>query len=202
VNKRGLFFCCCFLCLSVVSAQGGTAYPDIAVDDGHILRGAFTQTQVMQGFDRPLVSTGHFVLAPKRGIRWSVEAPFPSVVTITPDGLTQESNGTVTKLKTGNVPKLKEMYHLIQGVLEGNWQALGRYFTLRVGGDAAQWHVRLIPIKDEPGFPYAAIAVAGGRFVERVEMRNKSGDMETIDFSAIKPDTAPDDPDTLFTPTP
>jgi len=197
VNKRGLFFCLLFL-LVAGTARAETPYPDIAIADDRILLGAFTQTQAMQGFDRPLVSTGHFVLASRRGIKWNVEAPFPSVVTITPAGLTQESNGTTTSLRTDNLPKLKEMYHLIQGVLEGNWRELSGYFTMVVAADGRKWQVRLVPIKDEPGFPYATITVSGARFVERVEMHNKNGDTETIDFSDIQMDAAPEDFATLF----
>ncbi len=83
---------------------------------GQVLRGRFVQERHMRGFNAPLRSEGHFVLAPGKGLIWRAEKPFSVTTIITAAGLVQEAGGTETlHLPSAKLPFLSRLYDLLGG---------------------------------------------------------------------------------------
>jgi hypothetical protein len=160
--------------------------PYRGVQQGEVLRGRFTQERQIKGFDRPLASTGDFVLAPGLGLIWRTERPFAIVTVITAAGLVQEVGGTeTTRLAAARLPFLARLYDLLGGALSGDWHALGRQFEMTQHGDARQWELRLVPRAgaDPLAMPFRSITLRGGQFLDEVSIARLDDDSDRLVFS-------------------
>lgn len=191
------------LMVAVVTAQAhlvradavGTG-PTGAITGSSTLRGKFVQERRLQGFQAPLRSEGRFMLAPGRGLIWQTLTPFAVTTVITAAGLVQDSDGAETmRLPAARLPFLAKLYDMLGGALAGDWQALGREFTVVRSGDAAAWQVDLQPRTppDAASMPIRAIRIAGGRFVEQVDLMKEGGDSDSLRFTGQTLSTAPPD---------
>lgn len=180
---RSLLFVLIIMLPFLASADVGTGQTVIGPND--ILRGHFTETKHLQGFNGPLVTRGHFVVAPKYGLIWAIESPFPTTTVITPAGLVQRINDkNVMHLTAQKIPFLLHLYDALGGALIGNWKALEADFIVTQNGDEQNWEVTLVPRKaDNPAMPFSSITINGHRFVENVVMTKPGGDSDTLTFS-------------------
>ena len=156
------------------------------VAPGQVLRGRFTQERRIKGFDRPLISTGDFVLAPGQGLIWRTEHPFAIVTVITAKGLVQTVGGTeTTRLAATRLPFLARLYDLLGAALSGDWQALGTQFTVTRQGDAAHWGLTLVPHAgaDPLAMPFRSITLRGGTFLDEALIARLDGDSDRLAFS-------------------
>jgi hypothetical protein len=156
------------------------------VAPGEVLRGRFLQERQIKGFDRPLVSTGNFVLAPGMGLIWQTEKPFAIVTVITAAGLVQDVDGTeTTRLAAARLPFLTHLYDLLGAALSGDWQALGSQFQVTRHGDAKQWDLLLEPHAgaDPLTMPFRSITLRGSAFLEEVRIVRLDGDSDRLEFS-------------------
>ena len=166
MRRRGLLG----LAAAAVMRSAAAQAPFHRLQPGEVLRGRFTQERRMQGFDRPLVSSGDFVLAPGRGLIWRTERPFAIVTAITAAGLVQEAGGTETaRLAAARLPFLARLYDLLGGALLGDWRALGGPFEMTQRGDAAHWEITFAPRPgaDPLAMPFRSITLTGGHSLTR-----------------------------------
>ena len=153
----------------------------IGVDD--VLRGRFVELRHLNGFNGPMKSEGHFVVAPKQGLIWELEKPFPTTTVITPAGLAQSINGVnVMNLPSQKIPFMLHLYDTLGGALTGNWTALETDFIVTRGGDAQNWQMTLVPRTDNPAMPFSSINVSGHRFVDHVVLLKSDGDSDELTF--------------------
>ena len=166
---------------SLAAAADGPS-PGLAA--GQVLRGRFVQERHLKGFNAPLRSEGHFVLAPGKGLIWRAEKPFAVTTAITAAGLVQQAGGAETmRLPSSRLPFLARLYDMLGGALAGDWRALAGDFTVARSGDDKRWQVSLVPRNsDDLAMPFRSIAVAGDRFVEQVEMTKPDGDTDDLTF--------------------
>lgn len=147
-----------------------------------MLRGRFTQTRQLQGFTRPLVTTGGFALAPDRGLIWRAETPFAVTTVMSPVGLVQELRGTETfRLPAERIPFLGQLYTMLKGALAGDWSALDTDFVVTRSGDLAAWQATMTP-RGQPSavMPFQAITATGGCFVDAVDLLKPGGDTDRL----------------------
>jgi hypothetical protein len=160
--------------------------PYRGVKPGEVLRGRFTQTRQIKGFERPLVSAGAFVLAPGLGLIWRTEQPFAIVTVITAAGLVQEVGGTeTTRLAASRLPFLARLYDLLGGALSGDWHALGGQFEMTQHGDGGQWDLVLVPRAgaDPLAMPFRSITLRGREFLDEVLIVRVDDDSDRLVFS-------------------
>jgi hypothetical protein len=154
------------------------------LDPGQILRGRFVQTRTLQGFSRPLISEGRFVLAPGRGLIWRAEKPFAVVTLISSAGIVQQMQGSETlRLPAARLPMIGQLYDMLGGAMGGDWRALERDFTVARSGDEQSWQVVLTPRRaGNAAMPFTAINASGGCLVEAVELLKPGGDADRLRF--------------------
>ncbi len=159
--------------------------PEGGLQAGQVLHGRFVQERHLQGFNAPLRSEGHFVLAAGRGLIWQAETPFVVTTAISPAGLAQDVGGSQTmRLPAARLPFLSRLYDMLGGALGGDWRALEQDFTVERSGDAKAWRVVLTPRKgpDPVTMPFQSITVRGGRFVDAVRITKPDGDYDDLAF--------------------
>ena len=139
----------------------------------------------MAGFDRPLKTTGRFLLVPEGGLIWRVETPFPSVTVITRSGLLQKTEGgEATRISAAKLPLLARLHEFLTGALRRDMSVLTQDFEIIREGDAGEWRLLLTPRpqNDALAKTLRAITLSGGQFLERASVERGNGDTEEIRF--------------------
>lgn len=195
------------LILAALAALPIPAGAVTTLSPGQILRGRFAQERHLRGFDAPLRTQGHFVLAPGKGLIWHAEVPFAITTVITAAGLVQQADGTETmRLPADRLPFLSHLYAMLSGALSGDWHALDPDFTVTRSGDTARWHADLTPRHpDATGMPFTHITVSGTQFVDQVHMDKPNGDSEQLTFqdqTLSQSPLSPEEATTLASPGP
>ncbi len=173
-----------FLFPSSIAFAANANAGQVVMGNSDILRGRFIEERNLKGFNGPMNSEGHFVVAPEHGVIWGVEKPFPTTTVITPSGLVQSVGGiNVMRLPAQKIPFMLHLYDMLGGVLAGNWKALETDFTVARSGDDQNWQVLLLPRRtDNPAMPFSSITVSGHQFVENVVLLKPDGDSDTLTF--------------------
>lgn len=187
--KKGFLILALLWCLGFATeACAETYYAPAALQPTEILRGQFTQTRRLTGFDKPLVSEGRFVIAPLQGLLWIAEKPFATVTVMTEAGLAQSRNGVRTMaVSAQKMPFVVQLYRMIGGVLKGDWSALQNEFALQQSGSPQQWTLRLVPRRaDNAAMPFQEIKVQGGLVVQDVVMQRPNGDTDALSFTDVQ----------------
>jgi hypothetical protein len=165
----------------VASATEPTAQ---AIDADHSLSGAFTLRRSLLGFDRPLVSTGAFTLAPAQGLFWETLQPFAGRMVLSKRGIFKlADDGSASLLASADQAAL--VATLMASVLGGDWDQLRATFTLSPLPSAGEgWGLRLQP---RPGAlldgMVSRIDVYGQQFVNSLLIEKTSGDQDQITLS-------------------
>ena len=101
--------------------------------------GSFIERRSVPGFPKPMVTEGFFRLAGDV-LRWEAARPFPSLMTVSPEGVVIEAAGERQTLSAAEVPAAGRIAELLTGVLSGRVEALREFFELRAreaGGTVA-----------------------------------------------------------------
>jgi len=153
----------------------------IQIDATKVLRGRFIEQHQLPGAQAPLTSSGHFIVAPARGLIWGIERPFPTTTIVTPNGAAQDIGGMAMKLPAKN---LRHLYDMVGGALAGDWNGLETDFEITSSGDGRHWQMTLTPRQnDKPKLSYARITASGGPFVENIVMTKADGSYDAFNFT-------------------
>jgi hypothetical protein len=153
---------------------------------GEVLRGRFKQERLLKGFDRPLISTGDFVLDHGLGLIWRTEQPFAIMTVITSAGLVQSIDGEeTTRLAAARLPFLARLYDLLGAALSGDWRALDKLFQVTRQGDPGHWEIVLEPHAgaDPVAMPLRSVTLRGGQFLDEAKIVRLDGDSDQLAFS-------------------
>ncbi|MBV9248977.1 MAG: outer membrane lipoprotein carrier protein LolA [Acetobacteraceae bacterium] len=169
--------------LLALAAQTATASETAQVHEGQVLRGHFMQERRMQGFAKPLRSSGTFVVAPGIGLIWHAEQPFEVTTIVTRAGLTQQLAGDeIMQLSAAKLPFLSRLNTMMSGALSGDWHALETDFSL---ARTAGGRVTLTPRRtdDLASGGILRIDASVGRFVEAVDIVRPNGESDHLGFT-------------------
>lgn len=162
------------------------------------LQGEFEQSKQVQGFKKPLLSRGDFVIARGRGVLWRTRTPFASELRLTRDQIrASQGSAPALQLDTQREPALRLVNEMMFALLGGDVAALSTLFQL--DGEllpAQAWRLTLTPRQAAWRQVLQSITLAGERHVREVRLTEASGDLTHIRFSALR-EVAPE-PATLF----
>ncbi|MBE0531781.1 MAG: outer membrane lipoprotein carrier protein LolA [Rhodospirillales bacterium] len=177
-----------FLLIGAANADPTTIQP------GDIVRGRFVQERHLQGFSKPLISEGRFVLAPGEGLIWTVQSPFAVTTVVTPAGLLQRAAGTESlRLPVSHAPMMSRLYQMLDAALSGNLGAMEIAFAVTRDGN----RLALVPLPNggTTAMPFQRLDIEVGQFVETVEIHRQEGDFDRIRFSDQRLSAGPLEPD-------
>lgn len=168
---------------SIAALAGDIATQTLAV--GQVLRGHFMQERKLAGFANPLKSSGSFVLVPGTGLIWRGEKPFANTTVISSDGILQIANNQVSlRLPASRLPGLSHLYVTLGAAVSGNIKPLQQTFSVTQQSGGAQWKIVLKPLHPENAAmsQIKSLVLAGGKFVDSVEIDKGGGDVDQITF--------------------
>jgi len=180
--------------LALLLLVGAADADPAAIRPGDIVRGQFVQERHLQGFSKPLLSEGRFVLAPGEGLIWTVQSPFAVTTVVTPAGLLQQAAGTESlRLPVSQVPMMSRLYQMLDAALSGNLGVLETAFAVKRDGN----RLTLVPLSNggTAAVPFRRLDIEVDRFVETVEIHRQEGDFDRIRFSDQRLSAGPLEPD-------
>ncbi|MDD0973669.1 outer membrane lipoprotein carrier protein LolA [Pseudomonas fontis] len=139
-----------------------------------VVKGAFIQEKHLRALPQPLVSKGHFVLTREHGLLWLLQTPVQQDVRLNANGIARRDAGRWQMLP-GSAAGTQQN-KLFFAVLQGDSSGLQRDFELNLQGSAEHWQLRLTPRSLLLKQIFTQINIDGGRFVERIELRETQGD--------------------------
>ncbi len=156
-----------------------------------VLRGEFEQQRQVQGFAKPLISRGSFVVARGRGVLWATRTPFASELVLTQAQIRATQDGkTSFQLDASAEPAVRVINSVLFGLLDGDLAALSAHFKLEGQVDGKTWQLRLQPGDAALKRMMSRIELEGDQYVRRIRIFEASGDSSTLAFSAQREDAA------------
>ena len=153
------------------------------------LRGQFEQEKHLQGFKRPLLSKGDFLLARDRGVVWNTRSPFASTLVLTKQRLlTRQADGsTHTVADQSASPAVSTANALLMALLGGDIEMLSRQFDLQetLATDSG-WKLQLIPKQGTLKKIFKRIELQGDQYVRSVHLEEIRGDVTDIRFQQLR----------------
>jgi len=139
-----------------------------------VIKGPFIQEKHLRALPQPLLSKGRFVLARDQGLLWRLQTPLRQDYRISAAGIARRDPGGWQALPGKSAGA--EQNRLFFAVLQGDSSGLQRDFELSLQGDAQHWRLRLTPRSMLLKQVFNRIDIAGGRYVERIELLETQGD--------------------------
>ncbi|WP_249678206.1 outer membrane lipoprotein carrier protein LolA [Pseudomonas abieticivorans] len=146
-----------------------------------VVRGPFVQEKHLRALPQPLVSQGRFVLAKDHGLLWLLASPVKQDYRINAQGIARRDAGGWQTLPSQSAGA--QQNKLFFAVLQGDSSALERDFELALQGDAQHWQVHLTPRSLLLKQIFTQINIAGGQYVERIELLETQGDSTVLRMS-------------------
>lgn len=154
------------------------------VEKADVLRAEFRQVRTTRALSQPLVSKGRLVAAGSRGLLWQLEDPFPLTIAITPQKIIEQEVGLPPRITpVASQPMFSTFTQLFLGLLANKPEGVAANFDARLSRNGEAWQLRLTPKDALIRRAISAIDVSGARFIEKVLVREQSGDTTAIDIS-------------------
>ena len=143
-----------------------------------VVRGSFVQEKHLRALPQPLLSKGQFVLARDHGLLWLLQTPLRQDYRIDAQGIARRDPTGWQALPGGTAGA--EQNRLFFAVLQGDSSGLQRDFEPSLSGEAEHWQLRLTPRSLLLKQIFTRIDISGGRYVERIELREIQGDSTVL----------------------
>ena len=191
-------FCVAAAALALPPARAAQEVPALVRELGArlvqepVVRGAFEQRKLVQGFRKPLVSSGTFVVARRHGVLWRTQQPFASSLVVTRERvLARQADGSVARaLHASEEPAVRTMGETLFGVMAADLAALAQRFRIEGELPAGEgWRLVLHPRDAALARWVQRIELEGQRFLRGVRLHEGGGDQTQIRLSGHVADT-------------
>ncbi|CAM3652285.1 Outer-membrane lipoprotein carrier protein [Pseudomonas reidholzensis] len=143
-----------------------------------VVKGSFIQEKHLRALPQPLLSRGQFILARDHGLLWLLQTPLRQDYRISAQGIARRDPSGWQSVPSRSAGA--EQNRLFFAVLQGDSSGLQRDFALTLEGSAEHWQLRLDPRSLLLKQIFTRIDIAGGRYVERIELQETQGDSTVL----------------------
>lgn len=148
------------------------------------VQGQFVQQRYIRSLNKPMQTSGRFVLQQRRGLLWQVQKPIDLRLRVRQDGIAQWDNKG-QRWRSSTQGNQAAQVKLFMAVLAGNTDELGKQFDLKLSGNAQKWQLNLLPKTVLMKQIFQAIVIEGDQLVRQVELREKQGDRTVMRFEQL-----------------
>lgn len=147
-------------------------------------RAEFQQERTINGLSQPLRSSGHVLISHQYGLIWQQTSPFSLSLILTKDRMSQLIPGQQSQVITAESnPQMFRFNHLLTALFNAERQVLEENFSIDFQSvDNTHWKLVLIPNKSPLDKLFSRFELAGGNFVETINIDDKQGDKTVIHF--------------------
>lgn len=152
-----------------------------------VLRCHYTQEKHLKELDAPLTSEGVLLLSRADGLYWKQQQPFGMTLTATDQSFSQQLEGQSPQVLTRqDNPQLFEIIHTLKALFSGDQEVLEQNFKPSFESNAQSWQLTLIPAREPFALVFSKLRVSGEKFIEKLELFDKAGDLTALYFSAYQ----------------
>lgn len=149
-----------------------------------LLRGEFAQSKTLQIFNKPLLSSGSFLLDHQQGLLWSQRKPFAVSLVLAADKLSQQFGSQQAEIiEAKDNPMVFYFSRLFLSLFKGDIEALDEQFIMQLTGLESNWSLLLTPKSAPLNKVFATISISGGEYIKELLLTELSGDASEITFS-------------------
>lgn len=149
-----------------------------------LLRGNFAQSKTLQMFNKPLLSSGTFLLDHQQGLLWSQHKPFAVSLVLVEDKLSQQfASQPAEIIEAKDNPMVFYFSHLFLSLFKGDVEALDEQFAMELAGLESDWSLILTPKSAPLNKVFATISISGGEYIKTLLLTELSGDVSEITFT-------------------
>lgn len=152
-----------------------------------VVRGQFEQKKFIAALERPLISSGDFLIARERGVLWRTHKPFAQTLRLSRQEIVQEQGGQVRlHLTAEREPAVRAINQVLFALFAGDLGALEKSFIVSGKLDSTQWRAVLRPASNSLAQLFKEIRIEGAGHVQRVEILEANGDRADIRFDRVQ----------------
>ncbi len=167
-----------------------------------VVRADFSQSRVIQGMAKPLLSSGQLVIARDKGLWWHQARPFSLTLVLDDKRMVQVMNDQPPVIITAESnPQMFQFNHLLRALFQADRQVLEQNFATDFTDlGQARWRLVLTPKTTPLDKLFHSITLTGGDYLEGIELNDRQGDLTTITLSnqRLTPRTLTDDEQQRF----
>jgi uncharacterized iron-regulated membrane protein len=153
-----------------------------------VVRAHFEQTRTIKDLPQPLKSSGEMLIARDKGLLWDQTTPFSMKLLLDDTRMVQAINGQPPQTITAdNNPQMFQFNHLLRALFQADRKVLEQNFHVAfVDKGEGRWTLRLTPIVTPLDKIFASIDLAGGQYLDSIQLNDKQGDRTDIALSQHK----------------
>lgn len=153
-----------------------------------VVRAHFEQTRTIKDLPQPLKSSGEMLIARDKGLLWDQTTPFSMKLLLDDTRMVQAINGQPPQTITAeNNPQMFQFNHLLRALFQADRKVLEQNFRVAfVNKGEGRWTLRLTPIVTPLDKIFASIDLAGGQYLDSIQLNDKQGDRTDIALSQHK----------------
>lgn len=159
-----------------------------------ILRAQFTQSKTIQGLQRPLLSTGQFLLAQRpvaEGVLWRIEQPIQLSYWLTEQHMIEiQANGQRQIRRASDMPGFSQIGRIMSSLFRLNQRDLQQYFTWQYkeqGNDGQEAWLLVLTPSAQLASVIRQVRLGGKQYIEWIEIDETNQDKLRIQLSRIQP---------------
>ncbi|AIR61211.1 membrane protein [Cedecea neteri] len=153
-----------------------------------VVRAHFEQTRTIKDLPQPLKSSGEMLIARDKGLLWDQTTPFSMKLLLDDTRMVQAINGQPPQTITAeNNPQMFQFNHLLRALFQADRKVLEQNFRVAFADKGeGRWTLRLTPIVTPLDKIFASIDLAGGQYLDSIQLNDKQGDRTDITLSQHK----------------
>ncbi|MRT54922.1 outer membrane lipoprotein carrier protein LolA [Enterobacteriaceae bacterium RIT693] len=150
-----------------------------------VIRAHFEQSRTIKDLPQPLKSSGEMLIARDKGLLWDQTSPFSMKLLLDDTRMVQAINGQPPQTITAeNNPQMFQFNHLLRALFQADRKVLEQNFRVEFTDKGeGRWTLRLTPIVTPLDKIFATIDLAGGQYLDSIQLNDKQGDRTDIALS-------------------
>ena len=156
-----------------------------------VVRAEFVQERFVASMPAPVVSRGRMTMSRREGLLWKITEPVKLTLAFTPADIIETGVDGVRRAGAERHGRAQaEMGRLIRSLTAADAAGLRADFELRAEGGLERWKLHLLPRRREMARFLSAVELAGGRYLETIEIHAVSGERTVMRMSKFVAATA------------
>lgn len=142
----------------------------------------FTQDKYLKDANLNLLSSGTIVNVKDRGVLIKQAEPYPMVLAIKKDSITEYSAGEVHTIKADDNPAVHSLLNLMLKLMNPD-DSLVNDFDCNLSGTSEHYKASLSPKNEILKKFFETITLDGSEYIDSLEIRGSNGDLTVMKFS-------------------
>ena len=156
-----------------------------------VVRAEFMQERFVASMPAPVLSRGRMTMSRHEGLIWRIVEPVKLTLAFTPTDIIETGADGVRRAGAARRGRAQaEMGRLIRSLTAADAAELRADFELRAEGSLERWKLHLLPRRREMARFLSVVELAGGRYLETIEIHTASGERTVMRMSKFVAATA------------